>query len=61
MWAVILTLAGYALGKTPLFRKYEDQLMFCLMMLPLVLLVFGLFGSLYILWRKRARQDRDAG
>ncbi|KGD70679.1 membrane protein [Tatumella morbirosei] len=61
LWVVILTVAGYALGKTPLFRKYEDQLMFCLMMLPLALLVFGLFGSLYILWRKRSRQDRDAG
>ncbi|GAA0479944.1 MULTISPECIES: DedA family protein [Tatumella] len=59
LWVLILTVAGFALGKTPLFRKYEDQLMFCLMLLPLVLLVFGLFGSLYILWRKRTQQDRN--
>ncbi|GAA0496487.1 DedA family protein [Tatumella terrea] len=56
LWVVILTCAGFALGKTPLFQKYEDQLMFCLMLLPLVLLVFGLFGSLYVLWRKRSQQ-----
>ena len=34
---------GLALGKTPIFRRYEDELMFCLMLLPLVLLVVGLF------------------
>ena len=28
-------------GKTPVFLKYEDQLMSCLMLLPVVLLVFG--------------------
>lgn len=53
LWILILTVFGYALGKTPLFRKYEDQLMQCLMLLPLVLLVCGLTGSLWVLWRKR--------
>ncbi|MBO8135622.1 DedA family protein, partial [Dickeya fangzhongdai] len=38
LWVIILVSLGFALGKTPVFRKYEDQLMFCLMMLPLVLL-----------------------
>ncbi|MFG1173285.1 DedA family protein [Erwiniaceae bacterium CAU 1747] len=56
LWVLILTVLGFALGKTPLFRKYEDQLMFCLMLLPLVLLVFGLCGSLYVLWRKKTSQ-----
>lgn len=53
LWVLILTVLGFVLGKTPIFRKYEDQLMFCLMLLPLVLLVFGLVGSLYVLWRKK--------
>ncbi|MNW19289.1 Inner membrane protein YqjA [compost metagenome] len=53
LWVLILTVMGYALGKTPIFLKYEDQLMFCLMLLPLFLLVFGLCGSLYVLWRKK--------
>lgn len=32
--------------------KYEDQLMSCLMLLPVVLLVFGLAGSLVVLWKR---------
>ncbi|PKH22553.1 DedA family protein [Enterobacterales bacterium CwR94] len=53
LWVLILTVMGFALAKTPIFRRYEDELMFGLMMLPLVLLVIGLFGSLYVLWRKK--------
>ena len=44
LWVLILTTLGYALGKTPVFMKYEDQLMSCLMLLPVVLLVFGWSG-----------------
>lgn len=33
--------------------KYEDQLMSCLMLLPVVLLFFGLAGSLVMLWKKK--------
>ena len=53
LWVLILTTLGYALGKTPVFLKYEDQLMSCLMLLPVVLLVFGLVGSLVVLWKKK--------
>ncbi|MGY2923453.1 membrane protein DedA with SNARE-associated domain [Ewingella americana] len=53
LWILILTTLGYFLGKTPLFLKYEDQLMNCLMLLPVVLLVGGLGGSLLLLWRKK--------
>jgi uncharacterized Tic20 family protein len=49
------------LGKTPVFRKYEDQLMFCLMLLPLVLLVVGLVGSLIVLWRKKRSDSQNQG
>ncbi len=38
LWVLILTSLGYLLGKTPVFMKYEDQLMSCLMLLPVVLL-----------------------
>ena len=53
LWVLILTTLGYLLGKTPVFLKYEDQLMSCLMLLPVVLLVFGLAGSLVVLWKKK--------
>ncbi|AIR69405.1 DedA family protein [Dickeya fangzhongdai] len=59
LWVIILVSLGFALGKTPVFRKYEDQLMFCLMMLPLVLLFIGLAGSLLVLWRKKRMMARE--
>lgn len=53
LWILILTTLGYLLGNTPIFMKYEDALMSCLMLLPVVLLVIGLAGSLIVLWRKK--------
>lgn len=51
LWVLILTSLGYLLGKTPVFMKYEDQLMSCLMLLPVVLL-FLAAGSLVMLWKR---------
>lgn len=59
LWILILTSLGYFIGKTPLFRKYEDQLMLCLMMLPVLLLVVGLVGSVIVLLKKK-KADRIA-
>ena len=56
LWVLILTSLGYLLGKTPVFLKYEDQLMSCLMLLPVALLVFGLIGSLIVLWKKKIQK-----
>lgn len=53
LWVLILTTLGYLLGITPVFKKYEDALMSCLMLLPVVLLVIGLVGSLVVLWKKK--------
>ena len=50
LWVLILTTLGYLLGITPVFRKYEDQLLSCLMLLSVVLLVIGLVGSLVVMW-----------
>ncbi|SQA97711.1 Inner membrane protein YqjA [Cedecea neteri] len=58
LWILILTTLGYLLGKTPVFLKYEDALMSCLMLIPVVLLVIGLVGSLIVLWRKKRSQSR---
>ena len=48
----LLWVLNLAWLKTPVFLKYEDQLMSCLMLLPVALLVFGLIGSLVVLWKK---------
>lgn len=53
LWVFILVSLGVSLGKSPVFRKYEELLMFGLMLLPLVLLVCGLLGTLVMLWRKK--------
>ncbi len=53
LWIIILTTLGYLLGNTPIFMKYEQALMSCLMLLPVVLLVIGLAGSLIVFWRKK--------
>lgn len=53
LWVLILTSLGFFLGRTPVFIRYEDELMFVLILLPLALLVIGLFGSIYFLWRKK--------
>ncbi|WP_127957222.1 DedA family protein [Serratia microhaemolytica] len=58
LWVLILVSIGFFLGKTAIFNKYEDQLMYCLMLLPVVLLVIGLFGSLLMVWRKRQSRQR---
>jgi membrane protein DedA with SNARE-associated domain len=53
LWVLILTTLGFMLGRTPVFQKYEAELMSCLMILPVALLVFGLIGSLVVLWKKK--------
>ncbi|PWC17878.1 DedA family protein [Brenneria corticis] len=61
LWVLILVSLGFALGKTRIFLKYEDELMFFLMMLPLALLFIGLFGSLFVLWRKKRTANAEKG
>jgi membrane protein DedA with SNARE-associated domain len=61
IWVFLLSSAGFALGKTSLFRDYEDVLMLGLMLLPLVFLVAGLVGSLLILWRRKSTHNVDKG
>ncbi len=61
LWVFILTSLGFVLGKTALFRRYEDELMLVLMLLPLVLLVFGLFGSIVVIWRRKHATSAEKG
>ncbi|PHM27467.1 DedA family protein [Xenorhabdus budapestensis] len=53
LWVTILTTLGYALGKSPLFRQYEQYFMNFLVLLPVALLLIGLIGSLTFIWRKK--------
>ncbi|AFP85824.1 putative membrane-associated protein [secondary endosymbiont of Heteropsylla cubana] len=53
LWVFILTLIGFLIGKTTVFQFYEEELMLCLMLLPLSLLTIGLISSLIVIWRKK--------
>ncbi len=61
LWVLILTTLGYALSKTPLFIRYEDELVFGLMLLPLILLVVGLFGSIWVVWKRKRMKTLSSG
>ena len=52
-----LTTLGYALGENA--GNMKTSWMSCLMLLPVVLLVFGLVGSLVVLWRNTGSGVND--
>ncbi|CAK7047767.1 DedA family protein [Morganella morganii] len=59
LWVGILTSLGYCLGISPIFRKYEHHLMNILMLIPVVLLVFGLLASLWVVWKRKRTKSSD--
>lgn len=44
---------GYAISQVPFIKRHEDQLMACLMVLPLVMLSIGLIGSIAVVIRRK--------
>ncbi|WP_067568275.1 DedA family protein [Candidatus Hoaglandella endobia] len=57
LWVFILTLLGFSLGKMPLLQRYEEEVMLCVMLLPLALLTIGLISSLVMVWRRKQYYD----
>ncbi|PHM39790.1 DedA family protein [Xenorhabdus mauleonii] len=57
LWVIILTTLGYMLGKSPLFRQYEEYLMNFLLLLPVALLLIGLIGTLTVIFRKKRAKN----
>lgn len=53
LWVGILVSLGYAISQVPFIKRHEDQVMAILMILPLVLLCAGLFGSLMLFFRRK--------
>lgn len=53
LWVIILTTLGYAMSKTPIFIRYEDELVFGLTILPIILLFVGLAGSVWVVLKRR--------
>ncbi|HKN03200.1 MAG TPA: DedA family protein [Buttiauxella sp.] len=53
LWVGSVASLGYALSMIPFVKRHEDQVMTCLMVLPMVLLVAGLLGTLFVVIKKR--------
>ncbi|WP_440866702.1 DedA family protein [Symbiopectobacterium purcellii] len=53
LWVFGIVTLGYALSHVPLVKRYEDQVMTALIILPIVLLISGLVGMLVMLWHRR--------
>ncbi|PLM49393.1 DedA family protein, partial [Klebsiella michiganensis] len=44
---------GYALSMIPFVKRHEDQVMTCLMILPIALLIAGLLGTVIVVIKKK--------
>lgn len=53
LWVGVVTGLGYALSMIPFVKAHEDQVMTVLMILPVVLLLSGLLGTLVVVVRKK--------
>ena len=53
LWVFGIVTLGYALSHVPLVKRYEDQVMTALIILPIVLLFSGLVGMLVMLWHRK--------
>jgi membrane protein DedA with SNARE-associated domain len=60
LWVGVVTGLGYALSMIPFVKRHEDQVMTCLMILPIALLLAGLLGTLFVvIKRNTAAPDVD--
>ncbi|KTR49101.1 membrane protein [Pantoea ananatis] len=56
LWVGIVVTLGYGISQVPFIKRHEDQVMAILMILPMVLLVVGLLGSVFVIWKKRRQK-----
>ncbi|MXP67709.1 DedA family protein [Pantoea sp. Aalb] len=53
LWVSIILSIGFIITQVPFIKQYENQVIFIFMMLPIVLLLIGLSGSIIMIWKKR--------
>ena len=53
LWVGVVTGLGYALSMIPFVKRHEDQVMTCLMILPVALLIAGLLGTVIVVIKKK--------
>lgn len=55
LWVVLLVGAGYLVGETPIFKRYEDNLMSILIIIPCCFVFLGIVGSLYVVIKNKMK------
>ncbi|WP_225639155.1 DedA family protein [Candidatus Profftia sp. (ex Adelges kitamiensis)] len=53
LWVCSMLGAGLAISYIPFVKQHENQMMTCLMLLPIILLVIGLIGTIVVIVRKK--------
>ncbi|OON41963.1 DedA family protein [Izhakiella australiensis] len=57
LWVGIVIALGYAISQVPFIKRHEDQVMAILMVIPIVLLCVGLFGSIAMIIKRKKRAE----
>lgn len=52
-WVMLLVGAGYLFGISPFFKKYEDNLISILMIIPATLICIGISATIFVVFRKK--------
>ncbi|UDG81541.1 Inner membrane protein YghB [Candidatus Profftia lariciata] len=55
LWVCSMTGIGLAISYIPFVKRHEDQMMTCLMILPMVLLIIGLLGTILVIVRNNVK------
>jgi membrane protein DedA with SNARE-associated domain len=53
LWVGIIVTLGYAVNQIPFVKEHEQVVITALMIIPVVLLVSGLIGSIIVYWKHR--------
>ncbi|KPD03466.1 DedA family protein [Moellerella wisconsensis] len=57
LWVGLIVTLGYALNQIPFIKQHEQLVMSALMILPILLLVAGLIGSIVMYWKHRKNRS----
>ncbi|MCW2256319.1 membrane protein DedA with SNARE-associated domain [Providencia alcalifaciens] len=60
LWVGIIVTLGYALNQIPFVKQHEQIVITVLMVLPVILLVGGLIGSIMVYWKHRKSANKKS-
>lgn len=60
LWVGIIVTLGYALNQIPFVKQHEQIVITILMILPVILLVGGLIGSIMVYWKHRKSANKKS-